>query len=92
MSRDEKLGFTEDDQDYAARRLIRAVDEIDVAVSHLELLLNRLNLMDVRHDDFASDADLREHMLNLKAISSALHDATDRSGPLAHFTRGNADG
>ncbi|MEM9584822.1 MAG: hypothetical protein AAGA08_17050 [Pseudomonadota bacterium] len=86
------IDCSEDGQAYAARRLIRTVDDINNAVSTLEAFMQQLNIMDVRHDDFASDADLREHLLSLKAISKALHDAAQPGGPLEHFERSQAEG
>jgi len=84
----DKLTCTKDDKEYAKRCIVRIVDEIESSESRLEAFISKLNLMDVRHDDFASDADLQEFRLSLRDMSKTLMDTVQPGGYLdQHFDR-----
>lgn len=71
----------------AEQQLARASEDIDIAIHRLETFMNSLNLMDIRHDDFASDACLVEHLKSLKAISKSIFDSSKPWGARKHLTR-----
>lgn len=77
-----------DDKEEVRRIVERTIDRLIEATQGLNLLHSRLNLMDVRHDDFRSDANLQEHTLSLQSMAKGLQEAVTSGGYLdQHFDR-----
>lgn len=74
------------------RMVVRTIDDLIQATQRLNILRQRLNLMDVRHDDFCTDADLKEHTLALQEMAKELQEAIRTGSYLdQHFDRSNQD-
>ena len=83
-----KFTCAADDKEEVRRAVGRTIDRLIEAVQGLNFLCVRLDLMDVRHDDFYSDANLREHTLALQSMAEDLQEAITTGGFLdQHFDR-----